>query len=132
MSDEKKYTERELVLAKREAYVAGVADKLRHIHGSAHSAFASYTRTSTGHDDRADANAKRLYHLPKRVVPRVVKDVPGWHGYQFRVVGGVFEVRYLDNGVWAVVTMTTRGGYEFLGPVYASLLANPTEEVDDA
>ena len=119
MSDnsEKKYTEKDLILAKREGYVRGARQ------------FDMRGNT----DWTYNASAKGVFQLPKITRPRVVrtKDYINDRTYevQWRVRDGVLEAQENICGEW-------RKGLSFqVTParvrVWSDLLANPTETVED-
>ena len=118
MSDEKKYTERDLLLAKREGFMRG--------------AKAAWGNPHAGKWNGLSAECDRAYPLPKITRPRVVKDER--EGYWYACDGSLR---------WSVFGDAT-GGIEAHGSfrtelvlptptrvaMWADLLANPTEEVD--
>lgn len=117
---EKKYTERDLVLAKREGYVA-----CRREHGYL-DAVGVYQR-----------EAARKYTLPKVTRPRVVnsKDTP----MKYRIRDGVIERAFKGTDNWhrstwndspLFVTDLHAGDVCDLAAI-VDVLANPTEEVED-
>lgn len=114
MKDEKKYTERDKVMFLREGYRLRMA------------------QTSICTASERMHHAAHAFPLPKRVVPRVVKDVPGWEEFKFRVVDRKFEVTGVHAECWIIQPLSSESTFRDLGPVYASLLATPTEEVEDA
>ena len=107
-SDEKQYTERDLVLARREGFERGAV------------ALAS----RGAFEDVARTEAERRYPLPKVTRPRVVTrtDI-----VEIRIMDGVLQYRGAGCG-WSVY----RQVYWSPGMQDAmrDLLANPTEEVD--
>lgn len=110
MSDEKQYTERDLVLAKREGYVL-------------------HCTQLCGNDEMAAARAVGLFPLPKRTQPRVVKD---GYGIEWRMNDGTLEWKGdSSRGRWEP---SSAYGALAIGSkrvaLWANLLANPTEEVD--
>ncbi|MHB1310618.1 MAG: hypothetical protein ACYC3L_01285 [Gemmatimonadaceae bacterium] len=114
MPDEKLYTERDLILAKREAFAVGC--------GAMGLPLGNAARL-----------AARRYELPKITRLRVVTDQ---FGTEWRMRENVdddrsiaLEYRHADNGGWQVdrLTMTAQRI-----KLWADLLANPTEEVADA
>lgn len=113
MSDEKKYTERDLVLAKREGYV-------RHC------------TQLCGNEEMAVERAVGLFPIPKRVQPRVVKREGIVSCFLWRLVDGVLQWSDPDQIGWTTYRMDTPDEWRRVGPIYADLLATPTEEVDDA
>lgn len=113
MPDEKAYTARDLILAKREG-------------------FATHCKRMCGWSDKtAERVAAEEYPLPKITRPRVVTDS---QGTEFRVRDGdLLEGRRQDRpdnpgwgqfSAWDITPERIR--------LWADLLANPTEEVDDA
>ena len=115
MSDEKKYTERDLVLAKREAFCAG--------RGAAFVHYDIGAPQGKAWPGSAHLAAER-YPLPKVTRPRVVTREDGC---QLRISGGQLQYKWLD-GDWREYgsinwTPAQRAAM-------ADLLANPTEEVD--
>lgn len=117
MSDEKKYTERELVMAKRNAFYDG----------------ANWASSSGSWVGAAD-EAKRRFPLPRRIVPRVVKESSGLYGdVEWRSVGGALEW-CKDGRQWRSANNDNKSGM-FITPhrvvLLAELLANPTMEIDD-
>lgn len=112
MSDEKQYTERDLILAKREAYVAG------------HScATAPHCDVITR--DTASREAAYRYPLPKVTRARVVKDSVG---DKWSVVDGCFVCH--DGETGENIFISSWCSPEFIRAL-ADLLANPTEEVQE-
>lgn len=109
MSDEKKYTERDLILAKRE----GFSKHCQH--------------TCKVSKDFADREAAAEYPLPKVVRLRVVLDEERQE--EWSLDRTVFMSRDSGSKFW-----TRAVGLVQVTPsrvrVWADLLANPTEEVD--
>lgn len=112
MSDEKQYTERDLVLAKREGFVEGNGSMV----------FLDPC-----------ARAAIRYPLPKVTRPRVVKDVKlsSRLSFNFRVKKGVLRWESPGQGDWTAFDLWLDDDHPIIGPVWADLLANPTEEVED-
>lgn len=106
MSDKVKYTERDLVLAKREAFVAGACD----------TTFASRIGASS--------EANRRYTLPKVEQPRVETGADGW---SFRVINGKLESRGPKDLRWYPSQFVPQDRVA----VAAKVLANPTELIED-
>lgn len=134
MSAEKKYTERDLVLAKREGYVdCRVTHGYRDVH----------SREVYGEE------ARKRYPLPKVTRPRVVQDELGDSGHPvwFRVsAGGGIEYQLSScGGQWYTIgrllnvssawprddVSATQQMTRWEG-IWADLRVNPTEEVEDA
>lgn len=136
MNDEKKYSEREMVQAKRAEFVEGI--------WAAHSDQMTCRREQRAHglygweDGRAllrtsetEKLAAKRYPLPKVTRPRVVRD-PECHKYEFsarsggklyyRRVGEDVAWRYVESGSFGVSAERVR--------VWNDLFANPTEEVE--
>lgn len=113
MSDEKRYTERDLVLAQRVGYVT--------------------CRVEHGYLDKAarsvyERQAAQKYPLPTRTVPRVVMSEPD--DLAWRCVCGQIEYRIGNkwrraDGEHSVAVTPERVA------LWADLLAHPTEEVED-
>ena len=107
MSDEKKYTERDLILAKREGY-------MRHC------------EKFCARINKEDANVSAVveYPLPKVTRPRVVRRADGC---ELRLSGTELQYRRPGNEWY-----TYNGMYidENNRSALLDLLANPTEEVD--
>lgn len=127
MSDEKKYTEREMVLAKRTAFVMGAA--ALHIQAE----IPDTARASNAVDRVTDsAFVASRYPLPKKRVGRVVRSTETGFRYE------------LWNHEGGGITIVTDSGIKLHDagshvrclplvdvPLIADLLANPTEEVED-
>lgn len=115
---EKTYTERELVLAKREAFVAG-----------------SEWHASSWTGSLAPLEANDRYPLPRVTRPRVVRMDRTVPGREFRVSGGNIESRTIGVGLdgqpfrWTALAQITPTPERIR--ILADLLANPTEEVED-
>ena len=119
MSTEKKYTERDLVLAKREGYVKGRNDG------------------EFGLKDIAAATARVLYPLPKVTRPRRLD----YGKTLFEVRDGKLFSSSDGGETWYKTVFRNLYGDEYFGNdlpkrdrllALADLLANPTEEVEDA
>ena len=113
MPDEKRYTARDLILAKREGFAAHCM------------------RTCSRTQEHAQQLAEREYPLPKITRPRVVADE---FGTEWRVRADAddrdtaLEYRHDDCPEWSLDrAKMTRGRVA----LWADLLANPTEEVPD-
>jgi hypothetical protein len=106
MSSEKKYTGRDLVMAKREGFL------------EAH----SWARVGIAGDHEAERLAATKYPLPKRTQPRVV--TPPGRPYDLRIHDGNLQIR--NKVAWAHIFHVT--GVE---AILLDLIANPTEEVED-
>ena len=129
MRDEKKYTERELVLAKRNAFVDG-----SYWGYNASQEAAAKSVGVLGAWSRADADmaSESAYPFPKVTRPRVVQDeVDGY----WAVVDGALRWSTFGGGTGLICV---NGGFrtELLKPtptrvaMWADLLKNPTEEVE--
>lgn len=142
MSDEKKYTEREVIKREREAFCAGVYtthnDQRDSRNAKADSGVyewhALYDRPHLN-IEKAEKFAAERYPLPKVVRPRVLKDS---EGTQWRVNSdGRLEFRTIDD--WHV--MLAESGHGLYGTalkpngnrcrLWADLFENPTETVPD-
>lgn len=123
MNDEKKYTERDLVMAKREGLRVGLLGEAK----------------QRGNDE-LEILAKHYFPLPVRVVPRVVDDPEPDYDQQWRVVNG--RLQYSPwRGEWSdaepknnvgsrtatCMTMTPKRV-----AMWADLFANPTTTEEDA
>jgi hypothetical protein len=115
---EKKYTERDLVMAQREAFARG----------------GYLLRDPFTPRDEWRRRAEREYPLPRVTRARVVRDTAG---IAWRVVDGRLEFDRGDERLepsqqWATTDWygTLRIGAERIR-LWADLLANPTEEVED-
>lgn len=113
MSDEKKYTEREKVLAEREAYRKGNASERA-------MAFGSGNYVGGG-----PVSAEKMYPLPKVTRPRIVVDRAG---HEWTWVEGRLCFRQTPTSNWISASSSLIG--EGARDALATLLANPTEEVD--
>jgi len=123
MSAEQKYTERDLVLAKREAYVM-----CRSLHGYVD----GFARTLY------EKEAVSKYPLPKVTRPRVVKDPESDTNGFWMVKGGRVQWTCFRNGD-GTIDLNWRDARPELVAVtparvalWYDLLDNPTEEVEDA
>lgn len=131
MSDEKKYTERELVLAKRHAFVDGSYWGYK-----ASQEAAAKSVGVLGAWSRADADmaSESAYPFPKVTRPRVVQD-PHDSTITYRAVDDLLEYNdglrgFIDIGstseTWSNDNYPTKARVV----LWADLLANPTEEVE--
>jgi hypothetical protein len=111
VSEEKKHTERDLVMAKREGWVA-----------SENAASREECYGFCRHE--AEMRAAEAFPLPKVTRPRVVTRGQS----QFRVENGVVMARLSNAEGWRESAFHTAEWVRTL----ADLLANPTEEVPDA
>lgn len=117
MSAEKKYTERDLVLAKREAFADGIAFR--------------YAQTLDLPDHRLHCDtveARRRYPLPKVTRPRVVRVEGRQRDMEYRVIGNDVQFRSTKHkgADWQSSSLTPSALREL-----ADLLANPTETVEE-
>ena len=117
MTDSAKYTERALVLAQREAFVAGVDARYDQ-------SVRPNRLSCVGEFDKhcASVAACLRYPLPKVTRPRVLTDQ---YGTSWRVRDGQLEMKPTESISW---TVAYRHG---VAALFRDLLANPTEEVDD-
>lgn len=135
MPDEKRYTERDLILAKREAFEEGAT--------RVWTAFARETDACPHGWRGSNVLAAEAYPLPKSTRPRVMSDPNSLNGREWRCVGRQFETRVRESSrlaEWHLVDWSeyNRGAFveHPLAPtpervaMWADLLANPTEEVD--
>lgn len=106
MTDEPRYTERDMILAKREAYAAGAK------------AWGAASKNGV-------LRAAREYPFPKITRPRVVRDKFGV-GMLWRVMSGELQSSFRGNE-WCVEPAYVTPERVAL---WADLLANPTEEVE--
>lgn len=107
MSDEKKYMERDRVMFQREGFRCGYGYSWRS-------------------PDDAGLMAVRNFPLPKRVVPRVVTREDG---YRLRIVDE--QLQYSFRGeCWRDYDRVS--WTDEMRAAMLDLLANPTEEVEDA
>ncbi len=106
MSDEKQYTERDMVLARREG-----------------ARVALYTPVSGCTVQQAIDTASRLFPLPKVTRPRVVAGLRA----QYKVVDGVVHGRSNASFDWRVSASIHVDDVVRV----ANLLANPTEEITE-
>jgi len=106
VSDEQKYTERDLILAKREGYVRHCLQMLMS-------------------KQYAETDAALLFPLPKVTRPRVVQRKDGC---ELRLFGTELQFRLGNDDSWKCYN----GMYvdETNRLALLDLLANPTEEVD--
>jgi hypothetical protein len=104
MTDEKRYTERDLVMAKREGYTRNC---------------------SNSHCALCATRAKELFPLPKITRPRRLKDSTGT---RWRFNEGRLEC--FDNSIWTEGPFYTMATPERIR-IWYDLLENPTEEVED-
>ena len=112
MSDEKKYTLRDLVIARREGYAQG----------------ATWYKAGRVPLHEVVEQADNYYPLPKVTRPREVRDS---HGVEWRWGWWGFEFRDDGDGCWSnVATSGTPGITKERVLLLADLLANPTEEVE--
>ena len=122
MSSEKKYTERDLVLAKREGY--------------ARARGASGLLTPYG-IECARAEAAGAFPLPKRTQPRVVKDPNRVHDAWWAVRDGELCWTDADPDQCRFISISVMWDASSVRPtrervaLWADLLANPLEEVED-
>lgn len=109
-------SERDAVKRERQAYVLGCRSGVE--------------GDRWGADDLrgAEVEASCMFPLPKVTRPREVT-CKGCGNYKFRVVGGFIHERGPMDGVWHEVS-TWNIGAEMVA-MFADLLANPTEEVED-
>ena len=118
-------TQRALIEAKREGYAMGARDWVRE-----EFAFAS----------NVAAKAAERFPFPKISRPRVVEDLESEHGTDWRCVKGELEFQRA-HGDWHPMLGRINDGPAFYGTIFkptpkrvalwADLLANPTEEVED-
>lgn len=126
---EKKYTEREMVLAKREAgYEMAIAWV-----GEYNERCSCTACTPKATNIQADA--VRRYPLPLVTRPRVVSDIANvdWCR-EFRCVAGRIEQREVRGDNRSLTWAPIAGGWEITPRTvrfFADLLANPTEQVPD-
>lgn len=106
MSAEKKYTEREMVFAKRDAFVQG----------------NRFQATPN-----AIGEARRRYPFPKVERPRVRGD--GYSDFEWRVVDGKLQWRRAGSG-WNTHNTSFEVTTE-RAAIWNDLFTNPTEWVDD-
>jgi hypothetical protein len=121
MSAPKTVTEREAVLRERRAYILGLQD-------------ACWRDPETEEDAmaRAEIDAARRYPLPRVTRPRVVRD-PEHRPALWRLRNGALEVLIDGTESWHVYPRSGEG-LKATGArlnVWADLLANPTETVED-
>ena len=113
MNDEKKYTEREVILCQQAAFEEGCRAVFRHEEG-----VTSWQGSRT--------LARKRFPLPKMTRPRVVHDHNDRCDY--RAMNGTIERRdeWQD---WRLVNDTPPTARRV--KLWADLLANPTEEVEE-
>jgi hypothetical protein len=109
------YTERELVLAQREAFKRGYDN--RHV-GEATTPWGSWPGIVEA--------AEMLYPLPKVTRPRVVRD----NTLEWKYENGHFAYRYGGASDWHSTQYSEVPINRRRVEVLADLLANPTEEVE--
>ena len=112
MSAEKKYTERDIILARRQG-AAWMRCAQRHA--------LDWDEPGDGPCDDCVKRAREVYPLPTITRPRVHKD---HRGVEWRVVGGKIQ-RNCSSG-WTDIDEPP----DFAVAI-ASLVANPTETVED-
>lgn len=114
MSDEKTYTERDIVLAKREGWV-------RHC------------VATCGGKEEAEKYAAREYPLPRVTRPRVVRRVLDQFEYEFRLVNDTLEFNTPGLPCWEEYCRSAHdpGEWPALLSILDDLRANPTEEVEE-
>jgi len=117
VSDEKQYTERDLILAKREAYVDGRHESLTAARPTP-SERAAYVR-----------DAERRYPLPKVTRARVIRRNVGHFGFDWRLVKNTLEYANPGKEDWEPY-VPEKGEWADVAAILNDLLANPTEEVD--
>lgn len=134
MSDDKKYTLRDMVLAQREAYVRGY-------HTYRVDDATTEGREGAWETDKRDGLSARIaarkFPLPKLTRPRVVTSDTG---RRFRIVDGQLQTQTSSNGQsWCCLANGSRvPAAEDTGikitleriRLWADLLANPTEDVE--
>ena len=116
MASENRYTERDLVLAKREGFKDGAEVVFTHF-GCSLGSVAGVRWRGSG------PLAVERYPLPRVTRPRVV--TLGC-GHEYRICDGRLEWRTHENGSW----MTLHNIAHMMDEL-RHLLAHPTEEVDD-
>lgn len=112
---ERTYTERELALAQRSAFIAGAQSEYR--------AWQDFLKVTHSPGFDAIAASRQLYPLPKVTRPRVHH---AQNGNQYRVVDGQIETLNYDRQ-W--VKSETYNPCDMRA--FDDLLANPNEEVED-
>jgi hypothetical protein len=117
MSDEKKYSERDMVMARRQGFVTGIHEFYSHRDVPRHLSYVT---------DDAERKAARVYPLPTVTRPRehVDKD-----GYRWRCVDGRLESKSSRYAEWSCDDSCLVRPSDALA--LADLLANPTETVED-
>jgi len=147
MSNEKKYTEQDLVLAQREGFRAG--SRWLACWCDCNCSVGDYPWFKGDNDQRVGDEAAKRFPLPKVTRPRVVQD---WYGDEgepvwFRVeAGGGIAYQLIENGsMWHTVGRLVAGDgswprdeisatqqmYRWVG-IWGDLRNNSTEEVGDA
>lgn len=117
-ADEKKYSERELIEAKREG---------------AEWVLARLTCWQAPlYEPQVKSIAAKLFPLPKVTRPRVVR----WHNYEYKLEGGMVQQRHCPTpscrgGWFSIVTVSANSEPRYLRMI-ADLLENPTELVEDS
>lgn len=131
MSDEKKYTERELVLAKRNAFVDG---SYWGYNASQESAAKSVGVLGAWSRACADMASESAYPLPKVTRPRVVRDSVGM---EFRFIAEneppfvEWRNTLTEKKLWRVSAAGDGVAVNAeRAKLWADLVANPTEEVE--
>jgi hypothetical protein len=127
---DKTVTEREAVLRERAAFAEGAS--WQRYRGPSADVLASARLSLT------EAEAAHTYPLPRVTRPRVVRDPHDDYGQEWRVVNGRLEFRP-PYGQWGEAHKRTDAIYDgsCLFPtlerirMWADLLANPTETVED-
>ena len=118
MSDEKQYTERDLVMARRLGYVYGRHESLTH----------GFMTVSEREQYEREAAAR--YPLPKVTRPRVVTYLWDGYKYDFCLMDGCLQIARVGMGDWSPVEIERpEDDWRVVGPIYADLFTNPTEEV---
>lgn len=120
MSDEKKYTERDLILAKREAFRAGAYWGIEHS-----------PRQDALVVSPVVAQAESRYPLPKVTRARVVR----MGTFEFKAANcDIYWREAGSSGAWNLAIIRDTPGGRILTAdtvrTFVDLLANPTEEVD--
>lgn len=112
MSDEKKYTERDVILAKREGFV-------KHC-----------LQTCSASKDFAEREAAVEYPLPKVTRARVIRRKVGHFGFDWRLVKNTLEYANPGEEDWEPYR-PEKGEWADVAAILNDLLANPTEEVEE-
>ena len=120
---EKTYTEKEVVLREREAFRAGAS--------AVFVAFGidPWGHRSSGEWQGSEHIARARYPLPKVTRPRVVTCPK--NGAQFRVIDGELQGRDTVLDGWLSVATIIYNVTPDRVALWADLLANPTEEVEE-